>query len=147
LDPTFDTSTNTATGGGNFDGEVRALTVQHDGKILVGGFFSRYTQGAVAYIKRFVRLNADGTYDTTFDIGSGPASGADVSLAVYASAYLHNTQNPAQSKILAVGNFGTWNDQTKGGIVRLNLDGSLDTTFNAGNVGVTGPNRVVFAIQ
>jgi|GEM_PF-2565818 Predicted periplasmic ligand-binding sensor domain len=57
LDDTFSTTVSVNNG-------VRALAALPDGKILVGGFFTSPTN-------RFFRLNADGTRDTAFDVGTG----------------------------------------------------------------------------
>jgi uncharacterized delta-60 repeat protein len=50
------------------NGGVRALAVQADGKILVGGLFT-YFNGL--YCNHLVRLNADGSLDEGFDAGNG----------------------------------------------------------------------------
>jgi uncharacterized delta-60 repeat protein len=55
--------------GGN-PAEVRSIALQTDGKIIVGGFFNRVQPpGAPAAINRgnLVRLNSDGSLDTTFN--------------------------------------------------------------------------------
>ncbi len=72
LDPdgTLDTSLNTGTGLGA-NGDITDITIQSDGKILVGGSFSAYV--GVSMI-RFARVNTDGSLDTTLTIGTGPNS-------------------------------------------------------------------------
>ncbi len=57
IDPSY-------TGTVSLGGFVRSLFAQPDGKILVGGDFTSPTN-------RFLRLNADGTRDTGFDVGTG----------------------------------------------------------------------------
>ncbi|MFK7784832.1 MAG: T9SS type A sorting domain-containing protein [Crocinitomicaceae bacterium] len=47
---------------------IRDVEIQNDGKILVGGSFNSYS---VATQKHLLRLNADGSLDTTFVIGNG----------------------------------------------------------------------------
>jgi len=54
---------------------VKAIAVQNDGKILVGGYFDRYTNTAdtvpsVEKVKNLVRLNYDGSRDATFTVGA-----------------------------------------------------------------------------
>ncbi|MFN9940583.1 MAG: delta-60 repeat domain-containing protein, partial [bacterium] len=56
------------------NGRVRALVLQPDGKILIGGDFTQY--GNVAR-NRLARLNADGTLDLAFN-PTGPNAGAVV---------------------------------------------------------------------
>ena len=50
------------------NGDVEALAVQPDGKILIAGFFSAYN-GAPR--NRIARLNTDGSLDTGFNPGTG----------------------------------------------------------------------------
>jgi len=96
-------------------GMVRALLVQPDGNIVVGGDF---TTLAGQTRSRIGRLSADGTLDTGFN----PGVGGDVySLAVQ-----------ADGKILVGGFFSNLGGQTRSRIGRLNPDGSLDPTFNPG---------------
>lgn len=61
LDPTFNSST-----GAN--GEIYIITLQGDGKIIIGGVFSSYNGVSRNHL---ARLNADGTLDTTFNPGTG----------------------------------------------------------------------------
>ena len=54
------------------NGEIRALGIQPDGSIVVGGLFTRF-HGKKH--NRIVRLTPDGELDTTINFGSG-ADGA-----------------------------------------------------------------------
>lgn len=123
-DGTKDTSFNIGLG---FDQSVNALAVQSDGKIVVSGWFTTF-QGQSQ--KGMVRLNVDGTKDTTFNIGTGfnnSVSGAILQ---------------PNGKIIAGGQFITFQDQPQNYLVRLNADGSKDTTFDVG----TGFDDRVFAL-
>jgi uncharacterized delta-60 repeat protein len=88
------------------------------GKLLFhsipAGFFYNGS-GAVGLL----RLNADGSRDTTFNPGT--AFGASSAAVVL--------EQPGSGKIYAAGNFLTYNGVSAPGIVRINADGSLDTTF------------------
>ena len=107
----------TANMGQGPDSGVDAVTVQADGKVIIGGRFLNFDN---APRKRIARLNADGTLDTTFDPGGGP-NGTVVTI---------NTQK--DGKILLCGSFTAYNNvPNHEGIVRLNADGSLDATFSA----------------
>src|SRR3989442_15832898 len=68
-------------GGGGADGIVHVVAVQPDGKILIGGEFTSYN-GDVAANDRIMRLNADGTRDTTFNSGGTGANVAVFALAL-----------------------------------------------------------------
>ncbi len=109
------------------DGAVHAIALQADGAILVGGKFTSVGGGSRAYI---ARLNADGTRDTLFNPGVGPDKD------VYAITLQRD------GRIVIAGAFEAVSGQPRAGIARLNLDGSLDTTFETG----TGLNGVGYAL-
>ncbi len=109
------------------DRAVKALALQPDGKILIGGGFQTYNGTPRNFI---ARVNADGSLDTTF----GPGSGAD--------NYVSALALQPDGKILIAGNFSTYNGTPRKGIARLNANGSLDTLFNPG----TGADFAVNAL-
>ena len=53
----------------NANGTVRAIVVQADGKIIIGGNFTQVSPngGAAVTRNRIARFNPDGTLDTAFD--------------------------------------------------------------------------------
>lgn len=114
------------------NGSVHITTIQEDGKIIIGGQFSSY-DGIVR--NRIARLNTDGTLDTTFASGFEPIGMAGEE-GISAMAIQQD------GKIIASGWFTTFNGESVNNIVRINIDGSLDTTFNAG----TGLNYAAVAI-
>jgi uncharacterized delta-60 repeat protein len=126
-DGTQDTAFTTNTGTG---ANLSALTlaVQSDGKILVGGQFTTWNG---ATVNRIVRLNTDGTRDTTFTTNAGTAADSNVETIAVQS----------DGKIILGGAFTTWNGVTVNRIVRLNTDGTRDTTFTT-NVGTAADNRI-----
>ncbi len=130
-DGTQDTTFTTNTGTGALT-SVYAVAIQSDGKIVVGGSFTTFNGVTV---NRIVRLNSDGTQDTTFttNIGTGANS------SVYAIAI------QSDGKIVLGGAFTTFNGATVNYIVRLNSDGTRDTTFTT-NIG-TGANSSVEVIK
>jgi uncharacterized delta-60 repeat protein len=109
---TIDTTFNVGTG---FNNVVYTAPIQSDGKIIVGGLFTIYSGSA--NINRIARLNTDGTRDTTFNAGIGFSS--DVNTIAIQS----------DGKILVGGNFTNYSGSTVNRIVRLNTDGTLDSTF------------------
>ena len=120
-DGTLDTPFNNAGGGPNY--YIINITLQPDGKMIVGGYFVRYSSVSARYI---ARVNSDGTRDDTFVSGSG------VNLNVYAFA-----QQP-DGKILVGGYFTTYSGVLANRIVRLNIDGTRDDTFTAGTAAQDG---------
>jgi uncharacterized delta-60 repeat protein len=108
--------------GTGFNGQPRAVKIQNDGKIIVGGNFSEYNGVSVGNI---IRLNQDGSIDNSFTSGTG----------FDASVRAINIQN--DGKIIICGFFSSYNGITKNKVIRLNVDGTIDTAFNIGN-GFTG---------
>ncbi len=108
IDGTFNASAS------GFNDQVRAITIQSDGKIIVGGSFTSYNGSPANSI---VRIKADGTIDGGFSFGSG-FDGA-------VSSFMQQ----ADGKILVSGYFSTYNGVTVQSIVRLNNDGTLDLSF------------------
>ncbi len=113
-DGTLDTTFTVGTGA---DSSVNTITLQPDGKILIGGAFTTYNGTTVNHV---ARLNADGTLDTTFVTGTG-TNGSVFTIALQ-----------PDGKILIGGWFTTYNGTTANYIARLNTDGTLDTTFTTG---------------
>lgn len=103
-------------GFGAFTGSkrVKDMARQPDGKILVIGSFTTFHGEAHNQV---VRLNSDGTLDTSFNIGTGPSAAVNALLV------------QPDGKILLGGSFGTFNGAAKRMLVRLNTDGSVDTSF------------------
>ena len=113
-DGTLDTTFNIGTGVNN---NIYSIAVQNDGKILISGLFTSFNGVSR---NRFARLNTDGTLDTAFDPGVGPDN------------VIYSIVTQADGQIIIAGNFKKYNGTSKECIARLNTDGTLDTTFNAG---------------
>jgi uncharacterized delta-60 repeat protein len=110
LDPAFQP-------GDGANNPVRAVVLQPDGKIIIGGDFTSYNGNLVGHL---ARLNADGTFDTAF--AAAQSSGASDTVQTV-------TVQP-DGKIIIAGGFNFWNSTSCHHIARLNADGSLDTTFD-----------------
>ncbi|MDQ3191067.1 MAG: T9SS type A sorting domain-containing protein [Bacteroidota bacterium] len=129
----FDSSFNTGTG---FDLSVSSITIQSDGKIIAGGSFSSFNGTSR---NRIARINSNGSLDTFFNPGTGFNS------SVWTTTVL------ASGKIIAGGTFTTFNGSARSKIVRLNANGSIDTSFNPGtgfddnvfSVALNGSNKVI----
>ncbi|MFC5490509.1 delta-60 repeat domain-containing protein [Dokdonella soli] len=115
----------------NADSTVLALTLQADGKIVAGGYFT-FVGG---FHPRLVRLNADGSPDSTF--------GAYANDVVYALA------QQADGKLLVGGKFTSVRGQPRNCVARLNLDSTVDSTFNPNVSGgsMSGPAVHALALQ
>ncbi|HEY0606273.1 MAG TPA: hypothetical protein VGD58_25345 [Herpetosiphonaceae bacterium] len=113
-DGTIDPSFNPGLGANS---SIRAIALQPDGKILIGGEFN-----AVNGIARggIARLHANGALDESFAVGGG-TNGRVFGLALQ-----------PDGKIVIGGSFSAVNNVERISIARLNSDGSLDTTFASG---------------
>ncbi len=99
------------------DDAVLNITVQPDGKIIIGGEFLSYYGTGRRYL---ARLNADGSLDTPFNAGTG------------ANERITAIVLQADGKALVSGYFTSYNGTGRRGIARFNTDGSLDPSFNTG---------------
>lgn len=97
-----------------------ALTLQPDGKILIGGYF---TQINGTNRNGIARLNANGTLDPGFDPGAGIGGHQPW---VYAIAL------ESDGRMIVGGMFSFFNGTNRNGVARLNADGSLDAAFDPG---------------
>lgn len=116
VDSTFDTTL-----GGYVIAGINALAVQADGKIVIGAMAKPPLPVTSEPTFRLLRLNADGTVDTSFK--------TDVNSIVNAVAV------QSDGKILAGGGFTSVTPNggaavTRNHLLRLNSDGSLDTAFD-----------------
>jgi len=152
------------------NGQVFAVAVLSDGKILIGGFFSS-VNGVQRY--RIARLNSNGTLDTSFDPGTGPVTGTyiyaiapqpDGTVVIGgifttiggvarrniarllpngsvdltfdpgqgALSEVYALRNTSSARVLVGGAFTAFNGVPRGGIARLNSNGSLDPSFASG---------------
>ncbi len=100
--------------------EVNSVALQVNGKILIGG---RIFTNTISPVSGAVRLNADGTLDTTFNAGA-ISSGGDI-------ARVENILPQPNGKILIGGFFDRLGTTARNNVARLNADGSVDNTFTA----------------
>ncbi|UHC20013.1 hypothetical protein LRS73_34150 (plasmid) [Methylobacterium currus] len=123
LDTGFGQGGQAATASGSSGSAAYSVTIQADGKILLGGG----ANGGLA----LVRYNADGSLDTGFGQG-GQATTAIGS----AGGVGHSVTIQPDGKILLGGRTGT-GDGSSFALARYNADGSLDTGFGQGGTLVT----------
>ncbi|MNU65899.1 hypothetical protein D3C71_552020 [compost metagenome] len=119
--------------GQGFNAIAEDLAMQSDGKAIAVGQFTSY-QGT--FCNRIIRITSYGAKDNTFNIGTGPTTPAS-------SLYLNRVELLSDGKMLVAGEFSSWNNKPYRNLVRLNSDGSLDTTFTTG----LGPIGVIKAIH
>jgi len=115
-DGTLDSSFNI----GKFDLGITSIVEQSDGKLLVSGNFSAFNG---TNVNRVVRLNSNGSLDNSFSTGSGFDN------------IVYNLAIQSNGKILVGGNFTTYDNLNANRIVRLNSDGSIDNNFITSGTG------------
>ena len=120
--------TNLGTGFNNASLGLLAVAIQTDGKILVGGSFTTLN-GTTR--NRLVRLNSNGTLDTSFSTNLGTGF----------NNFVENVTIQSDGKILVGGGFTTLNGTTRNRLVRLNSNGTLDTSFST-NLGTGFNNNI-----
>lgn len=103
-----------------------SIAEQVDGKYIVGG---NYTQFNAVAKNSIVRLNTGGSIDGTFGgTGFSTSSGTlDVDIQ-------------SDGKIVVCGGFGSYSGTTANNIVRINTNGTIDSTFVTGT-GFDNPTR------
>jgi uncharacterized delta-60 repeat protein len=94
-------------------GEIRAVLVQPDGKIIVAGAFTNQTGLTNSNL---ARLNTDGSFDESYK----PLINGEV----YALAL------QSDGKVILGGSFTTVNSVDRSYVARLNTDGSTDGVYN-----------------
>lgn len=120
--------------GSGFGGTTpNTIKIQTDNKILIGGSFTSYS-GVSA--NKIVRLNTDGSRDNTFNIGLG--------FGTLFSDSVQTINQQSDTKIIVAGNFTTYMGVSANKIVRLNTDGSRDSTFVVGSGFGTNSNETVW---
>ena len=100
------------------NGTIRDVELMPNGSMIVAGNFSNFNNGPVS---RLTRLKPDGAVDRVFNTGDGLNDAVNV-------VKLH------QGDFLLVGGeFTTYDSQNYNHLVRVNLDGAVDETFNLGS--------------
>jgi uncharacterized delta-60 repeat protein len=118
-DGTLDTSFTDPTA--TWSQDVRDIEIQSDGKIIIGGYFSRWQSSNGSTVRHLARLNSDGTLDTHF---------CNAVISSNLSNVVNTVAIQSDGKILAGGSFQIYNGSLRNYLVRFNSDGTLDTTFN-----------------
>ena len=103
----------------SFSNNVYAIAINSGGDIYVGGEFSN----------RIVKLSSDGTTDVTFDVGSGFDN------------RVNDIQVQSNGKVIVGGWFISYKGSScNKGIVRLETNGDLDSTFQTSSPGLAFPD-------
>ncbi|MCU0417393.1 MAG: T9SS type A sorting domain-containing protein [Cytophagaceae bacterium] len=116
IDNTFNSSL--GTDDGTINSEIHCIEINSSGKIFIGGRFSSYNNNSKSFL---AQLNSDGTLDNSFSLSGTGLNAFVKDIHIYSSG-----------SILITGAFTLFNGTSKRGLLRLNLDGTIDNTFNPG---------------
>ncbi len=117
LDTTFNTGTGTGT---SILSRIKSIALQLDGKMIIAGEFLVYNGIAR---KGIARINANGTLDASFAVGTGITSSSGQSVNLF-----------EDGSILLAGNFTTYNNTTRNRIAKISV-----RTINVTSLSETGP--------
>ena len=120
----------------NLTGIIREVLINDDFSTYVAGNFAKYN--GVANSPNFgntftnmIKLKYDGSIDTSFtNYGFGPITGNTL-----AAVYVIKKQSTG--KLIVAGGLTSYSGNTTGPILRLNTNGTLDTTYNSSTT-ITG---------
>jgi uncharacterized delta-60 repeat protein len=129
LDTTFNSTGKFTTAFAGWSGAY-GIAVQGDGKIVAAG--DNYVGGSDSWDFTLVRLNADGTTDSSF----GTSGVAVTDFSNHEDHAQAVAIQPSDGKIVAAGYSGT-NPNFDFAIARYNTDGTLDSTFNSTGTATT----------
>jgi len=104
---------------------VNSILVLPDDSIIIAGAFTSFN--GTTY-NRIMRINSNGTLNSSFITNLGTGFNNVVDQAILTPA----------GKILCIGNFTSYNGVTRNRIVQLNLDGTIDSSFNYSSGITTG---------
>jgi uncharacterized delta-60 repeat protein len=104
---------------------ISGMALQTDGKIIINGLIWNFNS---VNANGIVRLNTDGTLDSTFQTAAG------------ANTQIWKNKLQDDGKIIICGQFSSFAGTMCNGIARLNTDGTLDSTFQTG----TGADAMVY---
>lgn len=123
LDSTFNS-------GSGADDDIHIIKVLENGKILVGGKFNSFDSHLSSGI---VMLNADGSVDADFNVGSGATGNIDY----YSNVYSMDVQS--DGKILLSGSFVNYDGEWRPYLIRLHGYGPETTVTAQLKVFLEGP--------
>jgi len=114
--------------GTGFNSVVTDLVVDGNDDVYVVGYFSQYS-GQTGN-NRIIKLLSDGSKDNSFNSGTGLNSATS-----NAPSRIYLTSD---NKVFVIGYFTQYNGQPANKMVKLNLDGSIDTSFQSQGTGFNG---------
>jgi uncharacterized delta-60 repeat protein len=121
---TLDSSFSTVT---SSDGSINTAKLLPDGSLLIGGSF--FTLNGFNQ-RRLAKISTDGSVDLTFNL-----NGSGVNTNLFQVCQIKDIELRSNGKIVILGDFTSYNSAApnRRNIAQLNLDGTLDTSFDYPN--------------
>lgn len=113
-DGTLDSTFNPVSGA---NATINSICIQSDGNIIAAGIFTTFNGSTRNYLTRITTTGSD---DPTFNPGIGP------------SDYVNKIVIQSDGKIVIGGTFHFYEGQSNWYIARVNINGTLDTSFFSG---------------
>lgn len=113
IDNTFNVGTGTT-------GVIRDISIDANGNVFLGGDMITFNSNSVIDV---VKLDSEGNYDPTFNVDYSFGSG---------SFNIRGVRPVANNKLIVFGTFDDYGSSGLNSVVRLNADGTLDTSFDTG---------------
>ena len=120
----------------NVSGQINVLasqTIDGEEHVLIGGSFTNFNGR-----NRIARLQPNGDVDSRFT--------ASANNQVQSIAVTPDNQVLIGGTFGSISNIGTPGSTARDNIARLDVDGTVDTSFNAGNININGANGSVNGI-
>jgi uncharacterized delta-60 repeat protein len=99
------------------DAAIRVVTLLPDGKLLIGGDFTRFHN---TYRNNLMQLNSNGTVDTGFNSSGIGADGSVLAIV-----------RQANGSLVIGGSFSHYNGAPRDGLMRVNSDGTVGSAFGS----------------
>jgi len=123
---------------GGVQGTIKKIFIYNDQIYAVGNFdyylrafYERSTYDSKVFdrvlMRQMVRMNMDGSLDQTFHYNAGTKQSPNA-----ANGSINDAIQLPDGKLVLVGTFTTFNGVSRNRVVRINLDGSVDNSFNIG---------------
>ena len=122
LDASFEANT------AGLQGYVDEILLMPNGQILLADIYGDSLKLGTVRRRAFLRLNADGTPDASFDASQAVPQGTSVQIGSLLAQ--------PDGKVVITGNFNSFNGLPAGSLVRLNANGSVDAAFQAAGSGL-----------
>lgn len=113
--------------GSGFNDTVTDIKVDSSNNIYVVGYFNSYS--GETNNNRIIKIFENGNKDTSFVTGTGFNSSTNQPIQIYLTS---------DNKVFVIGYFTLYNGTTVNKMVKLNLDGSIDTSFQSQGTGFNG---------